>query len=212
MALFALKQESRAAEEAQLNVHLRPLSIADKMNIRKWMSDTEILQLTFVVPGPGNIGATPFTPAASDHYLNVLIEDPRRYTFAIEVNGSHVGNIGLKEFDKERATTEFFVEIGEREYRGKGVGKAAMACLFDYAFWSHGVSEVRLEVLEFNTVAIRAYHSLGFIRTHRTGWHYDPQGRYWQVWGMHLSKDRWVQTRKSNFLPSHITLVPLTEF
>jgi len=173
------------------------------------MSDPYIVQLTFVVPGPGNLGATPFSAAAADQYLNVLISEPTRTTFAIEANGIHVGNIGLKEYNPSQGTTEIFIEVGESDFRGKGVGKAAISILMDYAFFSLGLSEVRLEVLEFNNIAIRTYRSLGFERTHRAGWHYDPQGQYWQVWGMCLTRDAWKLRRKSDLLPAHVRVVSL---
>ena len=211
MALTAEKKQVYPAHGDEIQVRLRLLTMDDKYNVRRWMSDPYILQLTFVVPGPGHLGATPFTPAAADQYLNVLISEPTRTTFAIEANALHVGNIGLKEFNPQRGTTEMFIEVGEEKFRGKGVGKAAISILMDYAFFALGLTEVRLEVLEFNDVAILTYRSLGFERTHRAGWHYDPQGQYWQVWGMCLSRDAWKLRRRADMHPPHIRLASLVK-
>lgn len=209
MAITAEKKQNYFAGSEEIQVRLRLLTIDDKYNVRRWMSDPYILQLTFVVPGPGHIGATPFTASAADQYLNVLISEPTRTTFAIEANAIHVGNIGLKEYNPSRGTTEIFIEIGEEAFRGKGVGKAAISILMDYAFFTLGLREVRLEVLEFNDVAIRTYRSLGFERTHRAGWHYDPQGQYWQVWGMCLTREAWQAKRRSEIHAPHIKTVSL---
>ena len=209
MTVNAEKKQSCFIQADEIEVRLRLLTLSDKYNVRKWMSDPYILQLTFVVPGPGNMGATPFTAAAADQYLNVLVSEPTRTTFAIEANGKHVGNIGLKEYNPARGTTEIFIEIGEGEFRGKGVGKGAISILMDYVFFSLGLMEVRLEVLEFNHIAIRTYRSLGFERTHRAGWHYDPQGQYWQVWGMCLTRESWQAKRRTTLFPPQIKTVSL---
>lgn len=211
MAISAHKKQSYYSEKKEIEVSLRLLTLADKNNVRKWMADPYIVQLTFVVPGPGNMHAVPFSAAAADQYLNVLISEPTRMTFAIEANGIHVGNIGLKEYNPARGTSEIFIEIGESDFRGKGVGKGAISILMDYAFFSLGLNEVRLEVLEFNNIAIRTYRSLGFERTHRAGWHYDPHGQYWQVWGMCLTRDAWRARRNGIMSPNirTVTLVSL---
>lgn len=183
----------------------------DQEALRKWLSDPYVLHLTFVVQGPGCVPSLPFSASASDQYLSVLITDKSRMTYAIEANGVHVGNIGLKEYDREKQTSEFFIEIGESEYRGLGIGKAAMAILMDYAFYTLDLREVRLEVLEFNDVAIHIYQQLGFMRTHRSGWHYDSHGQYWQVWGMNLAKERWEFIRRQLHISDALVVTPLAE-
>ncbi len=193
----------------RLEVGLRPLGYGDREAVQRWLSDPYITQLTFVVTGPDSSPSIPFSAAASDNYLNMLISDQSRRTFAIEVNDRHVGNVGLKEYGTGNAYSEFFVEIGEAEYRGKGVGKAAIAALMDHALEVLGLSEVRLEVLEFNSVAIHVYEQLGFIKTHRTGWHYDRKGQYWQVWGMTLSKERWALAKNQPLLPANVMIKPI---
>lgn len=194
----------------KLEVSLRPLGYGDREAVQRWLSDPYIIQLTFVVTGPGNSPSVPFSAAASDNYLNMLISDQSRVTFAIEVNGEHVGNVGLKEYSSGKSYSEFFVEIGEAQYRGRGVGKAAIAALMDYALEVLGLSEVRLEVLEFNAVAIHVYEQLGFIKTHRTGWHYDRKGQYWQVWGMTLTKECWTLCKKQLLLPANVMIKAIT--
>jgi diamine N-acetyltransferase len=194
----------------QLEVILRPLRYGDREAVQRWLSDPYIIQLTFVVTSPGNSSSVPFSEASSDNYLNMLISESSRITFAIEVNGEHVGNVGLKEYSPGKSYSEFFVEIGEADYRGRGVGKAAIAALLDYALEVLGLSEVRLEVLEFNSVAIHVYEQLGFIKTHRTGWHYDRKGQYWQVWGMTLTKERWMLCKKQLLLPVNVVVKPVT--
>jgi RimJ/RimL family protein N-acetyltransferase len=171
---------------------LRPLTFDDLDAVHRWLSDPEILSLTFVVPGPQYKPLLPFSHNASKQYLNILIHDKRRFSFAIVFNGSHVGNVGIKDYQSDKNSAECFIEIGESSCRGIGVGTEAMKLLLNFGMKKLLLKAVRLEVLEFNAPAIRLYKRLGFEDTHRTGWHYDNQGRYWQVLGMSLSSERWL--------------------
>ncbi|MDA0713462.1 MAG: GNAT family protein [bacterium] len=188
----------------RLEVSLRTLQIDDFELVHKWLSDPYIIQLTFVISGPNSEQIMPFSEALAEQYLNMLVTDPKRKTYAIEVNGQHVGNIGLKDYNEEFKRCEIFVEVGEADFRSKGVGKAAIAILLDYAFDALNLKEIRLEVLEFNSAAIHVYRKLGFVSTGTTGWHYDNHGQYWQVHGMLVGRDKWKFVRAQLQLPVNI--------
>jgi diamine N-acetyltransferase len=189
-----------------LEINLRFLDRSDNERVRKWLLDPYVLELTFVIPGPERRASLPFDDKMMNQYIEALLSDKTRKTFAIEADGIHVGNLGLKEIDRERGKAELFIEIGEEEYRGRGVGKAAMTILLDHVFFNMGFSEVCLEVLEFNGPALSLYKQLGFQTSHRSGWHYDQNGRYWQVWWMRLPKERWFITRQQLMFPSNMTI------
>lgn len=193
------------SEAAQLHVYdtplsearvtLRPLSVDDRDAIRRWMSDLDVIRFTVLVPGPEYAPVTPYSPAAADRYLDALLRAPDRRSFAVCVDGHHVGNVGLKGLDLERRSAECFIELGEAWARGRGAGRAAMSRLLDYAFREVSLLEVRLGVFEFNHPAIRLYRRLGFHRTGRYGLHY-AQGRYWEVLGMRMTRERWLGRRR----------------
>ena len=193
----------------ECKISLRKLSINDQAAVRKWLADPYLTQLTFVVPGPEYSTATTWNDTAIEQYIRALVTDLNRQTFAIELNGNHVGNVGLKELNFEKRSTEFFIEIGESRHRGQGVGKAALVILLEYVFFTLGLNEIRLEVLEFNSIALKVYQDLGFTITHRSGWHYDREGHYWQVWAMSLPKEKWFFRRRQVNLPDHFTLLPI---
>src|SRR3989338_1291681 len=104
-----------------LEIKLRFLEQEDNPKVRKWLRDPYILDLTFVIPGPEKRATLPFDEKMMDQYIDVLLSDRTRKTFAIEVDGNHVGNIGLKEIKYETKKAELFIEIGESDYRGLGV-------------------------------------------------------------------------------------------
>jgi RimJ/RimL family protein N-acetyltransferase len=171
-------------------VRLRHLTPLDRPAVRRWMRDPEVIRYTVLVPGPEYGPVRPYTPAAADRYLRTLIEDEQRRSFAVLLDGRHVGNVGLKELDLSRREAECFIEIGELTARRSGVGSEAMAMLLAYAFDELDLARVRLGVFEFNEPALRLYRRLGFGEDGLYGWHY-AQGRFWRVRQMSLGDAAW---------------------
>jgi RimJ/RimL family protein N-acetyltransferase len=164
-------------------VALRPLTMEDRFGVRRWMSDERVIRFTVLVPGPEYAPANPYSAVAADRYLRTLIHDPARRSFAITLDGVHVGNVGLKDLDELHGRSECFIEIGDENARGRGVGVQAMRELMRYAYGDLGLHALRLGVFEFNTPAIRLYERLGFERAGNYGWHWADQ-RFWEVLAM----------------------------
>ncbi len=173
------------------NVRLRRLRLSDRPRIRRWMSDPAVIRFTVLVPGPEYGPVEPYDDAAADRYLDLLVRDPDRRTFAIEVAGVHVGNIGLKNHDWENGAAECFVEIGELSVRRQGVGSAAMRALLEIAFQGLRLTRVRLGVFEFNVAAIQLYRKLGFVDDGVYGSHW-ADGRFWVVNAMAVEAAGWT--------------------
>jgi RimJ/RimL family protein N-acetyltransferase len=197
---LVLRAATAPMPEEQLDrgeVTLRRLQIGDREAIRRWMADPSLIRFTVLVPGPEYGPVLPYPHDAADRYLETLVADPTRRSFAVELDGHHVGNIGLKEYDPSRPSTECFIEIGERGLRGAGVGHCAMHLLLDLAFHQLRLEEVRLGVFEFNHPALRLYRRLGFADAGRYGWHW-AEGRYWEVLAMTMRADRWAALRDAS--------------
>jgi RimJ/RimL family protein N-acetyltransferase len=179
--LFGLKKKAPKNHTRASSLMLRPLEPCDNVNVCRWMSYPYIVQNSFVIKSPKIVPHDFGTYDYATRYFDMLITDRRRKTFAIMFSGIHIGNIGLKEINPEKLSAECFIEIGETQFRGHGLGTIAMGQLLDYAFINRGLLEVELEVLEFNAPAIKVYDSLGFRLKGHSGWHYDEYGQYWRV-------------------------------
>ena len=177
-------------------VTLRPLRTTDRPSVRRWMADPRVIAFTVVVPGPDYGPVEPYDTISADRYLELLIRDPERRSYAIVKGGVHVGNVGLKHIDLRRKTSECFIEIGEVPVRRQGVAAAAMAQLLDVAFDELRLESVRLGVFEFNDAAIALYRKIGFVDDGRIGDHW-CDGRIWAIEGMRIDTLRWYQTRAS---------------
>lgn len=82
--------------------------------------------------------------------------------FAIEMGSVHIGNLGFHRIDRAHRKAEIGIVIGEPALWSKGYGTEAMDVALRYAFDVLGLNKVSLDVLEYNTRAIRMYERLGF--------------------------------------------------
>jgi RimJ/RimL family protein N-acetyltransferase len=158
------------------------------------MADPAVITFTVQVPGPEYGPVVPYSDDEADRYLDMLVRDPDRRCYAIELDGAHVGNVGLKSLDWRIRSAECFIEIGAVDVRRRGVGAAAMTILLDIAFDEVRLKRVRLGVFEFNEAAIALYRKLGFVDDGRHGSHW-VRGRTWAVNAMALDADTWRARR-----------------
>jgi len=84
--------------------------------------------------------------------------------YAIEVDGNHIGNVGLHGIDRANRKASLGIVIGEKEYWSKGLGTDAMATVLRYAFERLRLHKVNLDVMDYNERAIRVYERCGFVR------------------------------------------------
>jgi RimJ/RimL family protein N-acetyltransferase len=181
-------------------VRLRPLLPDDAVRIRKWMGDPELVRFTVLVPGPEYALDRETSTDATERYIDQLLTDPKRLSLAILDGGTHVGNIGLKDFEYGRPEAECFIEIGEQRHRGQGVGRLAMHLLMRHCFSRLLLRSLRLGVFDFNHGAIRLYQALGFSHTGRYAWHW-CDGRYHEVLGMRMDRTRYDDLFGTMVLP-----------
>ena len=201
MTVQSVPERRRRAPRNPGVVTLRPLRMTDAARIRRWMADPAVITYTVVVPGPEYGPLSPYSAEEADQYLETLVRDPSRRSYAIELKEAgearHVGNVGLKDFHPGRAEAECFIELGEKAARGRGVGHRAMKMLLDVAFDELLLDIVRLGVFEFNAPAIALYRRLGFVDDGRYGWHF-ADGRFWDVNAMSLDRATWQRIRHAH--------------
>jgi RimJ/RimL family protein N-acetyltransferase len=80
------------------------------------------------------------------------------------VEGRHIGNLGLHKIDQVHRKAEVGIVIGEPTFWSKGFGTEAMRLALGYGFEDLGLNKISLDVLDYNTRAIRTYERLGFQR------------------------------------------------
>ena len=122
---------------------------------RGWMNDKELCRLF-------NRHFKFLTVAKQKDWYKNLLKDKTQLIFAIIVDGVYVGNVGLKNIDKENKKAEYYIFIGDTNYRGKGIGLEGTIKLLDYAKKSLKLHKIYLHVDATNFSAIRLYSKIGF--------------------------------------------------
>ncbi len=103
-----------------------------------------------------------------------------------------IGLIGLYVISWVNREAFMGIQIGERDYWGKGYGTDALRVLLRYAFDELNLDRISLSVLEGNERAMRSYEKCGFRYEgrERKVWAYD--GRRWDEVYMGLLREEWA--------------------
>ncbi len=159
--VFSAASGAEGVLEARLvlrgdRVLLRPLTSSDLRRCVKWFSDPQIIRFL------GRNSAV--TMAEEERWFRDYERRRDEHIFAIEVEGRHVGNLGLHKIDSVHRKADIGIVIGETTFWSQGYGSEAMRVALRYAFDVLGLNKVSLEVLEYNIHAIRTYERIGFQR------------------------------------------------
>ncbi|HLR51672.1 MAG TPA: GNAT family protein [Candidatus Avamphibacillus sp.] len=95
---------------------------------------------------------------------NVILASSSSKSYIIEEKSQQrsIGITSLINLDYKNRNAECIIDIGEKEFWGKGYGKEALKLLLDYAFLEMNFHRVSLRVFSFNEKAIGLYEKLGF--------------------------------------------------
>ncbi len=137
-------------------VVLRPLATGDLRRCVKWFSDPQVTQF---------LGRnTPVTLAEEERWFRDYLRRGDEQIFAIEVDGKHVGNLGLYKVDRVHRKADLGIVIGEPTYWSHGYGTDALRAALTYGFEQLGLNKISLDVFEDNARAQRSYVKCGFVR------------------------------------------------
>lgn len=111
--------------------------------------------------------------------------------FAIEADGTCIGQCALFDFNDVARTCSLGITIGDKDCWGRGYGTDAIRLLLDYAFRLRNLRRVFLTVNGNNERAIRAYRRCGFVEEGRLRAHVWSAGQYIGLVYMGILHDEW---------------------
>lgn len=121
-----------------------------------WFNDPEVTRFL--------ARETPLTMEQEERWYKDYRAKIDEEIYAIEVEGRHIGNIGLHSIDRTNRKANVGIVIGEKEYWSKGFGADAMTTALRYAFGALGLHKVNLDVIEYNARALHLYEKCGFVQ------------------------------------------------
>jgi len=126
----------------------------------------------------------PVSPEEGDEYFRQITSQQGKTLFAFTIceldDERGVGDISLREIDRENGSAELTIVIIDKAAQNRGVGTDAVNCILDFGFGELRLERIYLHVFDYNARAIRAYEKAGFqtdavlrnARFHR-GTHHD---------------------------------------
>ena len=164
---------------------LRRIEREDIPTFVRWFGDPDVRSFLLV--------NSPISHAQEEKWFERKLEDDDSELFAIEtLDGTHIGNIELFDFQRIHSRAELGVVIGEKAYWGQGYGSDAIRTLLRFGFEELNLHRIQLCVYEDNERGIRAYQKCGFQLEGRQRDAIYRQGRYYDLLIMGVLADEFA--------------------
>ncbi|GKV56404.1 acetyltransferase [Sporosarcina sp. NCCP-2222] len=139
-------------------VKLRKMESGDIPTYHAWRNDMEVMTSTNPILDLPSFQET-------EAFVNEVIlgsPDAKSYMIVDQLSGQAIGITSLIHIDMKNRNAECIIDIGEKDFHGKGYGREALTLLLDYAFREINLHRVALRVFSFNERAISLYEKIGF--------------------------------------------------
>lgn len=100
----------------------------------------------------------------TEKWFDSHLGDNTRFDAIIEADGIAVGTIGLLNIDSKNKKAEYYIAMGETDYKGKGVALEASRLIIKYGFEECGLNRIYLYTEIDNKAAQRLFEKSGFCK------------------------------------------------
>lgn len=96
-------------------------------------------------------------------FQNQLLDNSKiNFTIFEKKQNRPVGMVGLLNLDRINLKAEFYITIGEKEYRGRGIAKESIELILEYSFNEINLNKIYLTTFESNLAAKNLYKKCNF--------------------------------------------------
>ena len=121
-------------------------------------------------------------------FANEMINSQTDYFFAIilKKNLLHIGNVRLGPIDFNLMSSNFGIMIGNKDFRGCGVGAEVLELIKDFSFKHLQLEKLIFPAVEAYTAAMRLYEKAGFTLNNKVENTFNKNGKSWKLveWSM----------------------------
>lgn len=179
-------------------IKLRELEKRDMQIINAWRNDSDLIAY---------LGA-PFrfiNPVVDEKWFEAYMSNRNTQVRCVIVNDNDdvLGLVSLVNIDNLKQSAVFNIMIGDKDNRGKGVGKFATKEMLKHAFLNLNLNRIELAVLTDNQRAIKLYEKIGFVKEGIKRQSNYKNGKFVDMYMYSILKEEfWVkfETNNLNFL------------
>lgn len=173
---------------------LRELAREDIQQVNIWRNDSDLISM---LGSPYRFINIEVDYKWYDEYMsnrNTAV----RCVIVKEISDEKIlGIVSLVNINHVNRTAEFYLMIGEKENRGKGIGYFATTEILKHAFLNLNLNRVELCVLEENMKARSLYKKAGFIEEGFKRQAVYKNGMYHNMIIMSILRNDYTQTNKN---------------
>ncbi len=115
--------------------------------------------------------------------------------WVVYVDTMPIGVVDLIHLDYKNKITDWGFYIGNKKFKGKGLGKVILYNLMKYVFEKMNLHKMHTVVLENNTVAIYLYRKMGFKEEGILRKHLLRDNKYNDLFIMGILNDEWNEIK-----------------
>lgn len=186
---MALDSSDRSLYLHGERIRLRPWSVEDAHDFRRWANDIDVQRLIGGTPGQASRDA-------EETFIRSHLDNDWEHGFALAIEAMDVepvpcliGNLELRDLNAVSRVGEIGIMIGDRAYWSRGYGEDAMRTICRFGFRDLDLHRIELTVAAFNPRAVRCYEKVGFSIEGRLRDHRYVAGRYYDTLIMGVLRD-----------------------
>ncbi|GGB59397.1 acetyltransferase [Lentibacillus populi] len=175
-------------------VKLRKMTIEDADLYHTWRNDMEVMHST-------NPSLDVYLIEETREFVDkVILGSPFAKSYIMIEKGDKrpIGIISLINIDYKNRNAECIIDIGEKEYWGKGYGSEGLKLLLNYVFYEMNLHRVSLKVFSFNDRAIHLYTKMGFKQEGNSRQSLFREGEWYDIIHMGLLQNEYFDQQKRN--------------
>lgn len=138
------------------NVFLEPFSEKHLELTFEWMQD-EQLKRDFLF-------ASHITAETHKCWFESYSADKSQAIYAIYFDAIHVGNVGLKDIDRQMQTAETWIYVGDSSIRNRGIAFNAYKEFLSLIQNNFQLKSLYCYIASFNAASEKLYRKVGFVR------------------------------------------------
>ena len=163
-------------------IYLSPRNSEDLEIFTEWLNDFETTDYI------GRSGILT-TLAGEKKYLEENYSPEATFVIVTIKNDKMIGTVSLEKIDNINRTATLGIFIGDKNYRSQGYGTEAIKLLLEYGFKYMNLYNISLDLMEFNTRALKCYEKCGFKEYGRRRKCKFINGRYYDCISMDILQE-----------------------